>query len=98
MAGYGGAADLVEGGGLHQHLLGHQLHLLGGHGEILQGSYQVVLEALEPPGHPIGLAGKTRFDLLLDLAAASFQLADLLKQGCALLLQLRKGQLLPGGW
>ena len=98
MAGYGGAADLVEGGGLHQHLLGHQLHLLGGHGEILQGSHQVVLEALEPPGYPICLARKARFDLLLDLAAASFQLADLLKYGCALLLQLRKGQLLPGGW
>jgi hypothetical protein len=32
----------------------------------------------------------------LDQAAASFQLADLLKQGCALLLQLREGQLLQG--
>ena len=91
-----GWGRLVEGGRLHQQLLGHQLHLLGRHGQVLQGAHQIVLEALDAPGHGIGLAGKAGFDLFLDLAAAGFQLADFLQQRLATLAQFSEGQVAPG--
>ena len=78
----------VEGGGLHHHRLHHQLHLFGGHGQLLEGPHQIVLEALHPPGHPIGLAGEAALDLPLHLVAAALQLGHLLLQGLAFVLQL----------
>ena len=81
----------VEGGGLHHHRLHHQLHLFGGHGQLLEGPHQVILESLDPPGDAIGLAGEAALDLPLHLVAAGLQLGQFLLQHQPFLLQLGQG-------
>ena len=89
----GGGLLLVEGGGLHHQGLHHQLHLLGGHGQLLEGPHQVILEALDPPGDAIGLAGEAALDLPSHLVAAALQLGHLLLEDLAFLLELPPDEL-----
>ena len=90
-----GGCRLIEGGGLHHEWLHHQLHLFGGHRQLLECADQIVLEPFHPPGDGVGLAGKAAVDFLLEGIAAARELADLLLERLALLTQFAGGELLP---